>query len=83
MEAGKNIIITDKAIYNVKKLSLKRRIDFKTIIGITLSKISDEFVIHCNDIEYNYHYISPRKKIIVEILAKNYQLIIEDELKLF
>ena len=79
----RNIIITDKAIYNLKKLTLKRRIDFKTIIGITLSKISDEFVIHCNDIDYDYHYISPRKKIIVEILAKNYQLVIEDELKLF
>ena len=32
------VLITDKAIYNLKKLSLKRRIDFKTIIGITLSK---------------------------------------------
>jgi serine/threonine protein kinase len=79
----RNIIITDKAIYNLKKLSLKRRIDFKTIIGITLSKVSDEFVIHCNDIDYDYHYISSRKKIIVEIVAKNYQLVVEEELKLF
>ena len=77
------IIITDKAIYNLKKLNLKRRIDFKTIMGITLSKISDEFVIHCDDIDYDYHYISPRKKIIVEIVAKNYQLVREEELKLF
>ena len=77
------IIITDKAIYNLKKLTLKRRIDFKTIMGITLSKISDEFVIHCDDIDYDYHYISPRKKIIVEILAKNYQIVRDEELKLF
>ena len=79
----RNILITDKAIYNLKKLSLKRRIDFKTIKGITLSKQSDEFVIHCNDIDYDYHYISQRKKIIVEIIAKNYELINEEELKLF
>ena len=79
----RNILITDKAIYNLKKLSLKRRIDFKTVIGITLSKQSDEFVIHCNDIDYDYHYISQRKKIIVEIIAKNYELINEEELKLF
>ena len=62
---------------------MKRRIDFKTVIGITLSKQSDEFVIHCNDIDYDYHYISQRKKIIVEIIAKNYELINEEELKLF
>ena len=79
----RNILITDKAIYNLKKLSLKRRIDFKTVIGISLSKLSDEFVIHCNDIDYDYHYISERKKIIVEIIAKNYQIVNEEELKLF
>ena len=79
----RNILITDKAIYNLRKLSLKRRIDFKTIIGITLSKLTDEFVIHCNDIDYDYQYISKRKKTIVEIIAKNYQLVNEEELKLF
>jgi serum/glucocorticoid-regulated kinase 2 len=45
----RNIIITDKGIYNLKKTSLKRRIDLKSIKGITISKTSDEFVIHCND----------------------------------
>jgi serine/threonine protein kinase len=79
----RNIIITDKAIYNLKKLSLKRRIDFKTIIGITVSSYSDEIVIHCNDIDYDYHYISQRKKMIIEIIAKFYQIINEEELKLF
>ena len=79
----RNVLITDKAIYNLKKLSLKRRIDFKTIIGITLSKLTDEFVIHCNDIDYDYHYISARKKTIIEIIAKNYQVVNEEELKLF
>ena len=52
----RNIILTDKAIYNLKKTQLKRRIDYKTIIGITVSKISDEFVIHCEDIDYDYHF---------------------------
>ena len=77
------IIITDHAIYNLKKASLKRRIDYKTIMGITLSKLSDEFVIHCEDIDYDYHYISSRKNIIIEIIAKNYEIIKEEELKLF
>ena len=77
------IILTDKAIYNLKKSSLKRRIDYKIIMGITLSKLSDEFVIHCEDIDYDYHYSSSRKKTIVEIIAKNYEAIKEEELKLF
>ena len=80
---NRTILLTDKAIYNLKKNKLKRRIDYKIIKGITLSKISDEFVIHCEDIDYDYYYISPRKKIIVEIIAKGYEPIKEEELKLF
>ena len=57
----RSIIITDKGIYNLKKTNLKRRIDLKSIKGITLSKTSDEFVIHCTDEEYDYHYISSKK----------------------
>ena len=79
----RNILLTDKAIYNLKKLSLKRRIDFKTIEGITVSKISDEFVIHCKDINYDYQFLSPRKKTIIEIIAKYYKIIHDDELQLF
>ena len=30
---------------------------------------SNEFVIHCEDIDYDYHYISPRKKMIIEIIG--------------
>ena len=79
----RNIIITDKAVYNLKKTTLKRRIDLKVIKGITLSKTSDEFVIHCNDEDYDYQYISPKKKTIIEILAKYYYNISQQELKLF
>ena len=78
----RNIIITNKAIYNLKKTSLKRRIDLKWIKGITLSKLSDEFIIHCNDEEYDYQYFSSKKKTIVEILAKHYYNLIGEELKL-
>ena len=79
----RNIIITDKALYNLKKTTLKRRIDLKAIKGITLSKTTDEFVIHCNDEDYDYQYISAKKKTIVEILAKYYYNINGQELKLF
>ena len=79
----RNILVTDKAIYNFKKTSLKRRIDFRAIVGITVSKLSDEFVIHCRDIDYDYHFISPRKKTIIEIIAKYYKVINKKDLELF
>ena len=83
LKQTRNMILTENAMYNLKKTTLKRRIDYKTIIGITVSKNSDEFVIHCQDIEYDYHFVSPRKVLIIEIIAKNYVLIKEEELKLF
>ena len=79
----RNIVITNKAIYNLKKTQLKRKIDIKSIKGITIAKQSDEFVIHCNDEEYDYQYISQKKKTIVEIIAKHYYHLIGEELKLF
>ena len=79
----RNIIITDKAIYNLKKNKIKRRIDLKVVQGVTLSKVSDEFVIHCMDDDYDYRYISAKKKTIVEILAKYFYNIVGSELKLF
>ena len=83
LKQTRNMILTENAMYNLKKTTLKRRIDYKTIIGITVSKNSDEFVIHCQDIDYDYQFISPRKVLIIEIIAKNYVLIKEEELKLF
>ena len=80
---SRNLLLTNKAIYNLKKKDLKRRIDYKAVRGITLSKITDEFIIHCEDLDYDYQFISPKKKTIVEIIAKNYEIIRQEELKLF
>ena len=79
----RNIIITNKALYNLKKKDLKRRILLIMIRGITISSLNDEFIIHCNDSEYDYHYSSNRKKIIIEIISKYYYIETNQELKLF
>ena len=79
----RNIIITNKAIYNLKKFELKRRIDLKTLIGITISKNSEEFVIHCSNSDYDYQYSSQRRNIIIEIISRNYELIIQKEVNLY
>ena len=54
------MIITNRAIYNLKKKELKRRIDISFVGGITVSSLIDEFVVHCNDIEYDYYFVSNR-----------------------
>jgi serum/glucocorticoid-regulated kinase 2 len=89
MSQERNILITNKAIYNLKKksifvitLALKRRIDTALIRGISISRITDEFVIHGNDVEYDYDYVSARRKKIIEIIAKTFQDITGGELRL-
>jgi serine/threonine protein kinase len=79
----RNIIITTQALYNLKKTTLKRKIELSIISGITISKISNEFVVHCGDIDYDYHYTSAKRKTIIELLAKFWEQIRDEELPLF
>lgn len=88
----RNLVITNKALYNFKKTSLKRRIDFKVIKGVTISTLTDEFVVHCIDAEYDYDFISPRlnfinlilirRKKIIELLDKSIKAVTNNSLKL-
>ena len=39
------------------------------IYGISLSKLTNEFVIHGSDSEYDYNYISEKRKLIIKILS--------------
>ena len=55
------MIITEKALYNFKEKTLKRRLAIKDIFGITTSKTSEEFVIHGEGSEYDYHYKYKKK----------------------
>ena len=64
----RNIIITDKAIYNFKDTTFRRRIPLDSLIAITVSSICDEFIVHFADDEYDYLYSSPKKKKIIEII---------------
>ena len=42
----RTLLITDKAVYNLKDKKMKRRIDIQSITAITASQVSDEFVLH-------------------------------------
>ena len=78
----RNLLITSKALYNFKKKELKRRFDISKLTGITVSKISDEFVIHGDDEEYDYHYISHNKNIIIGYISLIYAQLNNFSLKL-
>eukprot|EP00954_Amorphochlora_amoebiformis_P003654 283426-Amorphochlora_amoeboformis.AAC.1 len=73
-EQTRAMIITDKAIYNMVPASYvcKRRIPIQAVGLMTLSGKSNEFVVHVPS-EYDYRYISDRKKEICELLQKLYK----------
>ena len=78
----RTLIITNKAVYNLKKKELKRRILLNMIRGVSISTVNDEFIIHCNGIEYDYQIFSKKTKIIIEIISKYYYIETNQELQL-
>ena len=73
MSQERSIILTEKALYNMKKKSLRRKIAYTDIRGITYSKLTYEFVIHGNDDEYDYQYIHNDRNLIICFIAIFYQ----------
>ena len=67
------IMITNKAFYNLKGNEIKRRIPLENIYGITISTLSNQFIIHGKSNEYDYLYISLEKKKIVKALQSLYK----------
>ena len=61
--------ITMKALLNIKGKKVQRRMEIINIIGVTNSKNSDEFIIHCPT-EYDYRYSSNIKGQIITLLIK-------------
>ena len=54
---------------------VKRKIPLDIILGITVNKLTDEFVIHGGDNEYDYYYIShDRYKIVSKIINAYHEL---------
>lgn len=82
MKQGRIFIITNKAVYNFKKKEIKRRIEIGKVRGITITKSTDEIVMHGHDIEYDYHYVSSKRLTIIELLALTYYQETNEELPL-
>ena len=53
----RNIVITDLALYNFKGKEIRRRIRIEDLKGITISKNSNQMIIHANQNEYDYLFM--------------------------
>ena len=64
------IVLTDRYVYNLRNKKYRNKVDIRNITGITISKSSDEFVIHTCEIDDDFHYTSNKRSYIVELLAR-------------
>ena len=69
----RNMVLTDLALYNFKGTEIKRRIKIEDLKAITISTISNQFILHCNQNEYDYLYIYPDRKKITKMLQNVYE----------
>ena len=76
------IVLTNKFLYNLKGKKYRSKIDIRNITGITISKVSDEFVVHTCEIEYDFHYSCEKRTLILEILARVYYFLTRAKLDL-
>ena len=72
MKQERNLVLTDKCLYNFQNKKLKRQMKYEEMLGITFSNQSNEFVVHANK-GYDFHFLSNDKMIIVYIIAKCYE----------
>ena len=78
----RTILLTDESLYNLHKKKLKRRIPYSEISGITFSTENNEFVIHGNDSEYDYYYISNDRNLLISLITKFYEKSTNKKLKI-
>ena len=67
----RNFVITPRAIYIFQNKKLKKILKYEDIQGITLSTLSNEFIIHRKD-QYDFHYLCLDKTKLICSLIKAY-----------
>ena len=66
------IVLTDRYLYNLRKKKYHNKADIRNITGITVSKKSNEFVVHTCEMEDDFHYDSDKRSFILELIARIY-----------
>ena len=69
----RNLLITDLAIYNLNGTEIKRRIKIEDIKAITVSKTSNQFIIHGSQDAYDYLFVYPDRRKIAKILQSAFE----------
>ena len=69
----RNFLLTNKHVYNFKKKTMKRKIPLTSILGLSYSSVSNEFIIHGKNEQYDYSFISENKLIIICLILLLYQ----------
>ena len=67
------ILLTNKNLYHMKNKTLSRKIPYSEIIGITMHKNSNEFILHLNNKEPDFHYKSKNKNLVICQICKLYE----------
>ena len=69
----RNFVVTDNAVYNFRNFEIRRRIKIEDLKGITISTKSNQFILHCNQNEYDYLFIYPDRKKLSKVLQSLYK----------
>ena len=69
----RDIIVTDLAVYNFNDYEIERKIKIENLKAITISTTSDQFILHCNQNEYDCLYLYHNKQKIIKILENAYK----------
>ena len=66
------ILLTNNNLYYLKNKSPSFVITYSQLLGITLSKTTNEFIFHINFEEQDYHFGSKNRELLISQLAKIY-----------
>ncbi len=65
-------IITENNLYNIEKNKINRKFAINKIQGISISKKSEQFILHGSENEYDYLLTDPNRFLIIKILSTIY-----------
>ena len=76
------ILLTDKNLYYMKNKSIHLKIPYEEILGVTLSKSSNEFILHVKKEEQDFYLTSKNRNLVISQISKLYNLNTKKNLKL-
>ena len=76
------ILLTDKNLYYMKNKSINLTIPYEEILGITLSKTTNEFILHIKKEEQDFYLTSKNRNLAISQISKLYNSITKKNLKL-